>query len=169
MLAAHSRSTPINRYLPSRLTCLKRASGSPILFDHLVGADEQRVRHGNAERGGGLQIDGELDGGGLFDRDVGRRRAVQDFDELAGKLGEIPTYGRTVTHESALIGITADQGCNHLAAARAGAGYRLHCDGRTESLPVAFQRSPPSDEIERTLLETFGVSGVCPKGETIGG
>jgi hypothetical protein len=65
--------------------------------------------------------------------------------------------------------LIANQGCNHLAAARAGAGYRLHCDGRTESLPVAFQRSPPSDEIERTLLETFGVSGVCPKGETIGG
>jgi hypothetical protein len=34
-------------------------SGSPILFDHLVGAGEQRGRHGKAERGGGLEIDGK--------------------------------------------------------------------------------------------------------------
>jgi hypothetical protein len=31
------------------------------LFDHLVSAGEQCRRHGQAERGGGLQIDGEVD------------------------------------------------------------------------------------------------------------
>jgi hypothetical protein len=34
------------------------------LFDHLVGAAEQRDRHGDAERLGGLEIDNQLDLGG---------------------------------------------------------------------------------------------------------
>src|SRR5262245_45800715 len=33
----------------------------PQLFDHLVGASEQRVRHGEAERFGGLEVDSQLE------------------------------------------------------------------------------------------------------------
>src|SRR5260370_6493125 len=89
---------------PSR-PCPKGAkSGSPILFDHLVGAEEQRGRHGEAERGGGLEIDRQFDVGGLFDRNVRGRCAVQDFDEQAGMLAEYPSYRRTVAHESTVLG-----------------------------------------------------------------
>jgi len=35
----------------------------------------------------------------------------------------------------------------------------------TETLPIAFQRSLFSDEIERGFGETFGISGVCPEGK----
>jgi hypothetical protein len=38
------------------------------LFDQLVGATEQRDRHGEAQHLGGLQVDDQLDLGGLLDR-----------------------------------------------------------------------------------------------------
>ena len=45
---------------------------SPSLLDHLIGAGEQRLRYGEAEILCGLQIDDQLDCGGLLDRQVGR-------------------------------------------------------------------------------------------------
>jgi hypothetical protein len=43
-----------------------------LLFDHFVGADEQRRGHVDAEQLGHLQVDDELELGGLLDRQVGR-------------------------------------------------------------------------------------------------
>ena len=40
------------------------------LFDDLVGAGEQRLRHGEAQRLRGLQVDGKLVMGRLFDRQI---------------------------------------------------------------------------------------------------
>jgi hypothetical protein len=40
------------------------------LLDHLVGARQQRRRHFDAERLGGLEIDQQLEFGGLINRDV---------------------------------------------------------------------------------------------------
>ena len=48
------------------------------LFDHLVGAGEQRGRHGEAEHPGGLDIDDQLELGRLHDRQVRRLRALED-------------------------------------------------------------------------------------------
>jgi hypothetical protein len=46
------------------------------LFDRLIGAADQRQRHGDAERLRGLEIDDQLDLSGLLDRQVGRLRAL---------------------------------------------------------------------------------------------
>ena len=46
------------------------------LLDHLVGACEQRRRHGDSERFGCDQVDGEIKFGWLLDRQVGRLRAA---------------------------------------------------------------------------------------------
>ena len=54
---------------------------SAALLDHLVGAADQRQRNGEAERLGSLQVDDQLDFGGLLDRQIGRLLA---FENLAG-------------------------------------------------------------------------------------
>src|SRR5205807_7225804 len=66
------------------------------LLDHLVGADEQRLRHGEAERRGVLQIDHELECGRLLDRQIGRLLALEDpsgvnaaLAKASGKAGSI--------------------------------------------------------------------------------
>jgi hypothetical protein len=41
------------------------------LFDHLVGGGEQRLRHGQAERLGGLEVDHQLEARRLFEGTTG--------------------------------------------------------------------------------------------------
>ena len=55
-------------------------------FDHLVGGDEQRRRHGEAEHLGGLAIDDELELGRLHDRQVGGLRALEDAASVGADL-----------------------------------------------------------------------------------
>jgi hypothetical protein len=43
-----------------------------FLFDHLVGAGEQRLRQGEAERLGGLEVDHQLELCRLFNRQITR-------------------------------------------------------------------------------------------------
>ena len=52
------------------------------LFDHLAGFDEQRRRHRQSERLGGLQIDHEIEFGRLHDRQVGGFFAFEDATDI---------------------------------------------------------------------------------------
>ena len=56
---------------------MQRSKGS--LFDHLVGATLHRLRHGNAERLGGLEVDDQFDFRCLLDRQVRRLVAIENF------------------------------------------------------------------------------------------
>ena len=62
----------------------RRGPSTPSL-DDLIGAGEQRLRHGEAERLGGLEVDHELE----FDRplygEIGRLRPFQDFVDICGR------------------------------------------------------------------------------------
>src|SRR5215216_2669266 len=63
--------------------CQKQTSS---LLDHLIGAGEQRWRHGNAERPGGLKIDRKLELGWLQNRQVRRLLALEDADNVKASL-----------------------------------------------------------------------------------
>ena len=53
----------------------QRNSGASL--DDLVGAGEQRWRHGQAERVGGFQIDDQLELGRLLHREIGQLGTLQ--------------------------------------------------------------------------------------------
>ena len=61
-----------------------RTAANCILFDHLVGAGEQRWRHREAERLGSLEIDHQLVLGRRLHRQVGRLLALEDAIDIAG-------------------------------------------------------------------------------------
>jgi putative tricarboxylic transport membrane protein len=64
-----------------------------VLLDHLVGAREQHRRHGQSYRLGALEVDDQLEFGGLFDRKVARLGALDDPEkdfETIGLIAEQP-------------------------------------------------------------------------------
>src|SRR6516164_244523 len=63
-------------------------------FDHLVGQREQLVRHFEAERLGGLEIDGEFDLGRLLDRQIARLFALENASDIgAGQAKRVLRLG----------------------------------------------------------------------------
>jgi hypothetical protein len=56
------------------------------LFDHLVGEQLHRVGHGETERGGGLQVDHQLELGRLQDRQIGWLGALEDAANIDASL-----------------------------------------------------------------------------------
>ena len=75
------RTFRIDRFVP--LAAVSNRSKADNLFDHLVGAADQRQRNGKAEGLGSLQVDDQLDFGGLLDRQIGRLLALENLGGVA--------------------------------------------------------------------------------------
>src|SRR5665213_1616556 len=73
-----------------------RDGGSPDLFDDLVGAGEDRLRHGEAERLGGFKIDDQLELGRLLDRQIGWLFPLEDPSGVNTGLAKQPGDARPV-------------------------------------------------------------------------
>src|SRR5262249_10875831 len=77
------------------------------LFDHLVGAGEQLVRHSEAEQPRGLGVDDQLELGRLQDWQVGRLRSLEDATGIGPNLTvRIRNFG-SIGHQPAGFGIVA--------------------------------------------------------------
>src|SRR5262245_62930769 len=87
-------------------TALSRRSKIP-LFDHLISTREQRGRHTEAKRLGGLEINHQLIlGWGLY-RQVARLLALEDTIDVSRGLPELVEEIRPVGDQSPGIGIIA--------------------------------------------------------------
>jgi hypothetical protein len=78
---------------------LKRSRA--LLFDHLIGPQQERFRYRQAERLGGRQIDNEIELGRLLDRNVGWLRTAQNFVDkvrsTSEQIGDIWSIGHKTT------------------------------------------------------------------------
>jgi len=63
-----------------------RTAATASLFDHLIGAGEQRRWNVDAERPGGLEVDDEIELGGPQDRQVGRFLALENVAGIDASL-----------------------------------------------------------------------------------
>src|SRR5262249_57187824 len=90
------------RFVPE--VAVSTRSKTVALFDHLVGAGEQRRRHFEAERFGGLEIDNQLEFVRLLHRQVGRLLASEDTVDIICRSPEHVGRIRAVSHQTAAFG-----------------------------------------------------------------
>src|SRR6266700_6332621 len=90
--------------LPTGPVEARSRSRSAASFDQLVGAGEQRGRHGEPESAGGLQVDGKLEFGWSLDGKVGWLGALKDAIHVRGRAPEDIGGIWSVTHQHAFGG-----------------------------------------------------------------
>src|SRR5450830_236904 len=92
---------------PRRQMILLESMPCDPSFDHLIGAREQRWRHGEAERLGGLQIDNQIEGGWELDGQIGGPRAFENPSSKNSGLTINIWNICTVAHQAASLDLDA--------------------------------------------------------------
>src|SRR4051812_8433297 len=76
-------------------------------FDHLVGAQEERLRDRQSECLGGSKIEDELELGRLLDREVGRLCPAQNLVDKVGSAPEKVRGVRSIGHQTSRFDVLA--------------------------------------------------------------
>src|SRR5437763_12136976 len=82
-------------------TAWTRSGRSPPLLDNFVGAGEERLRHGEAERLGGLEVDDQLEGRRLLDRQIGGLGALEDLCRVSANQVKGSSEARSIADQAA--------------------------------------------------------------------
>src|SRR5258707_10012334 len=92
---------------PLRIWCarLMQCSKTKMLFDHLVGDGEQSVRKSEAKHPCGLCVDNQLELVCLHDRQVLRRRALENAAGINASLTPTTHNIRPVAHQPTGFGV----------------------------------------------------------------
>jgi hypothetical protein len=85
-------------------------AGGSVLFDDLVGAGEQRLRHGEAERLRGLHIDDQLELGRLLEWKLGGVFAFQHPVDVVGGFSLCGAEVGPIRHQTAQGGELLESG-----------------------------------------------------------
>ena len=106
------RAVPASTHALGRTRCAKALNRHSLKsFDRLVGTDELRGRHGEAERLGSLHVDHEFEFGRLLYREIGGLGAFKKLIDVAactavhigyiGAVDDLP-YGLAYSYEEAV-------------------------------------------------------------------
>jgi hypothetical protein len=76
-------------------------------FDHLIGAGEDRWRHGEAERLRGLEVDDQLEPRRLLNRQIRRLGALEDLSGVTAELTKRAGEAGSVADQAASRGVLA--------------------------------------------------------------
>jgi hypothetical protein len=91
-----------SRYPRGRASAERQHGANVPSFDHLIGADEQRWRHGEAERLGHLHVDHEFEFCRLLDRQICGPGAFENLVDVAARVAEQIGYVGAIDDQSAV-------------------------------------------------------------------
>jgi hypothetical protein len=88
------------RERPSHRRAAEKRDDFAPLLDHLVGGNQQRRRHDQAECPGGVEVDGEIEPGGLHDRQIGRLGAFENSPDVVADYAKLVLPRGRVAYET---------------------------------------------------------------------
>src|SRR6516164_3896716 len=124
------------------------------LFDHLVGADEKRLRNGQAERFRSLQIDRELKLRRLLDRKIGRIFALENALDILSSLPVVVEQIEVVDDQSAQFRYTAHTAINSWDAMTRG-----QIDKIVKASGLTIMPAPPPTFANARSISASSVTG----------